>query len=587
LDENEFMGGGFAITMGDYFKPMQRTLPKPSERSPIVAYDFETTNIPTKETDELTIQPRYITMYGERVRVSQALWSYRDILRVIREVWPLLEHNTQVCAYNANRFDLRIIMQALIDTEFTVEPFASNVSGLRGAIVRRGRKRVYFLDPIAMLGMQCSLRTFLSVFAPAYPKGKLDFDTCSFDASNICHVQYAERDSEALYHALRKAQTVVRTITKHNLSPTVGGLAIRTFMSRMPQLVTVPALRPEPYRIVRRIVMRGGYVFSRKYRGPLWTYDLNQAYAYAMRECRLPSGRALPSTGFAKSGHPGFYRVLLSRLPLSRVPYIVRDVRERYVMHETYGEGCETWLTNDEVSCLRRHGWTCEIQEGYTFEGHFSMRTFVNGLEARRRRFPSGHPVNTVCKAIGCNAYGKTLQEPVTTRVVLSRKQPKNGFPLCEANEHARPIPGFWIVPETKDGRRCYERPQIGAWITAYVRCVVFDAIMQDPEHFVKADTDSVSFTRPVTLPISPWRYGAWKIESDGDFHIVVAKKVYFSEEKHAAKGMRTKGLTRDDYERWFLGDVPVQDQVQLESWRKGQPEPRWRIQRRRGTRVT
>jgi hypothetical protein len=571
--------------MADYYRFMQRTAPQKKERVPIVAYDFETTRIPTKDGDEMTVHPLYIAFHGKTIRYATPLFeSYDQTADAFRHIWPQLENGTMLCAYNANRFDLRIAMQSFIETEFTVEPFASRVAGLRGAILRKGRKRVLMLDPIAMLGMQCDLRTFIAVFAPNYPKGEIDFGSVTFDPDNPDHVAYAKRDAEALYHAMQKASTVVRAITGRNLAATIGALAIRTFMSRMPRSAVVPALRPEQYRIVRRIIMRGGYVASRRFRGKLWTYDLNQAYAFAMRSCSMPSGRCLPTNTY-RSGIPSFFRCVLTRCDRSPVPYIVRTCEKPYLMIETYGERCETWLTNDEIDCLRRHHWTVETISGYAFEGSFSMRQFVNGLEARRRHFPKDHPVNIICKYIGCNAYGKTLQEPITTRIVLSRVPLQGAFPLCEDDAGGRPIPGFWIVPETKDTRRCFERPQIGAWITAFVRCTVFDAIMQAPDAFVKADTDSVSFSRPIALPISSWRYGEWKIESAGDFHIVVAKKVYWSASKHAAKGLRIRELTREDYERWHLGQVPSQEQIQLVNWKKG-PAPKWRSQTRRGTAV-
>lgn len=573
----------FAVS--DYFKPMRRTPPPDAKRDPIVAYDFETTRIPKRETDPMTVKPLFITFHGRKLVHEARLERRYDLLAaVFREVWPALEHNTLLCAFNANRFDLRIFMYGLLGTEFTVEPFASKVSGLRGAIVRLGRKRVKLVDPIAMLGLQCDLKTFVSVFAPNFPKGELNLERVTFNPNNRRHVLYARRDSECLYHAMEQAQTVVRSLTGHNLSPTIGALAIRSFMSRMPSGTAVPALRPEVFAIIRKVVMRGGFVFSRRYRGALWTYDLNQAYAFAMRECCLPSGRALPARTEDLT-RPGVWRVKLKRSTPSAVPYTVRACNPPYRVIETYGEGCVTWLTSDEVSCLRKHSWSVETLEGYVFEGSFNMESYVTSLERKRKRFDKTHPVNVLCKGLGNNAYGKTLQEPVTARIVLSKRKPRGGFPMVEADAEGSPIFGFWVVPETKDNRRVYERPQLGAFITAYVRCVLFDAIMGDPSHFVKADTDSVSFTREQALPISSWRYGAWKVESAGDYHIVVAKKVYWSSEKVAAKGMRLRQLSRAAFERWYKGQVPKQTQIQLQSWKK-RLAPTWKAQERRGTAV-
>lgn len=572
--------------MSDYFKPMSRMAPKKSAPAPIVAYDFETTRIPTRKGDLMRVKPLYITMHAEDWTYAKDLHgSYDEIASSFAEIWPKLAHNTLLCAYNANRFDLRVLLQALLNSPFTVEPFVSKVSGLRGSLVRLGRKRVKLLDPIAMLGMQCDLKTFVSVFAPEFPKGSIDFERVMFDVTNSRHVAYAKRDAECLYYALRRSQETVLGIVAQDLAPTAGALAIRSFMSYMPRGVAVDALRPRHFDIVRKVVMRGGYVFARPYRGKLWTYDLNQAYAYAMRACDLPSGRALPARTEDLST-PGFWKVKLRRSSRAAAPYMVRACSPPYRIIETYGEGCVTWLTSDEIRLLRKHDWSIDCIEGFTFEGSFRMRTFVNRLESRRKAFAKDHPVNVICKAIGCNAYGKTLQEPVAMRIVLARKPPKGAVPMVEADEEGTPIPGFWMVPETRDTRRNYERPQIGAWITAFVRCVVYDTIMRDPDHFIKADTDSVSFTRKQNgIPLSKWRYGAWKCESAGDFHIVIAKKVYYSASKIVAKGMRVKALTKRDFLRWERGIVPVQKQVQLVNF-KASLAPAWRVQKRRGTGV-
>jgi hypothetical protein len=467
-----------------------------------------------------------------------------------------------------------------------VEPFTSKVSGLRGAVVRLGRKRCSLLDPIAMLGLSCNLKTFISVFAPDYPKGDLDFETTAFDPTNSRHVAYALRDSEALYHAMLVARTTLGDLSRQPLRATVGAVAIRTLACNLPGGVRVPVLPPNVYDITRRIVMRGGYVFARRYRGKLWTYDLNQAYAHALRSCALPAGRARPQRTYTNAT-PGIWHGVLSRAEPSLVPYMVRACAPPYKIQETFGGvPCVTWLTTDEVECLRRHGWAFEVRSGYAFADSFNCETFVTDLETHRRNYPKDHPVNVLCKAIGCNAYGKTLQEQVTMKVVVSAKRPKGGFPMVEADADGNPIWGLWYVPETRDTRRNYERPQIGAFVTAFVRTIVFDAIMRDPSHFVKADTDSVSFTRAQRLPISPWRYGAWKVEARGAFHIVIGKKVYWCADKTTAKGLRVRELDRAAFERWHAGQEPVQSQTQLQSFKKGTLAPSWEVRTRRGTRI-
>lgn len=568
--------------MTDYYKPFTRACLTATEFGPIVAYDYETGRIPEKPSDLMTVPPKYVTAYGKNVFQSQRLATEQDVLFAFSDLWVQCDDRTRLVAYNGNRFDLRILMSALARSAFTVEPFFAKQAGLRGAVIRHNRKSVYVLDAIAMIGPSVNLKTFLEQFAPAYQKHKLDLSRVEFNPGNPKHVAYAERDSEGLYHAMVEAERLVKTVTGIGLQCTIGGLGIRTFASRMPRSAISFALDTEAFHVVRRIVMRGGYVYARKYKGRLWTYDLNQAYAAAMRDCKLPAGR-MCRTQVEHRKRPGVYEVVLGRKQLAPVPYPVRN--DKGVLVETFGEGIVTWLTSDEIRCLRRHGWLCVVQRGFVWQSHFSMTTFVNSLEARRKAYASGTAMNTIVKNIGNNAYGKTLQESGNERYIVSAKRPRGAFPVFDGSgEH---IDGLWFRTEKRDTRRRYERPQIGAFITAHVRTVLYDAIMGDPDHFVKCDTDSVSFTRPQTLLISPWRYGDWKLVTDGKRDIVIGKKVYWSTGKGATcKGLRVKQLKRRDFERWFAeGTPPNQTQVQLLSWKKSLA-PLWRVQERSGTRV-
>jgi hypothetical protein len=696
--------------VSDYFRPLVRTAGKLPKAYPIVAYDFETTNIPTKASDPMTVYPLYLTAFGDGIKLAFELKrSYVLTADAFRILFRACKPNTMLVAYNANRFDLRILLQALLDTEFVVEPYAAKMTGLRGAIVRRGRKRIQLLDPMAMLGLETSLRSFLETFAPAYPKGEIDFEAGEFDPNNPDHRAYAMRDSEALYYGMTKAAELVADLVGERLRPTIGSLAIRAFVRNMPRDARVPHLRPETYEIVRKVVMRGGYVVARRYQGPLWTYDLNQAYADAMRATWLPSGMALPVKEFVRD-RPGFYYCTLGRAERSPIPFVIREPYAPFRMREIYGDesdrtteslaremwlealehyerdaipekvvtpdwvwnghvwkvalefadvpgryldlrnkpkdppfhriattvvgnaddvatqfgfpgldaflerlcntktrptlaaflpdaerrlkaeppsGVSTWIVDEEIETLRDLGWTVQISGGYAFQSRFKMTEWVNQLEAARATYEKNDPRNMLLKKVGCNAYGKTLQEPQAWKTVLSRDMPAGAHPCVEPDEWGTPLFGFWIVPEKKDTRRQFMRPQLGAFITAHVRCRIYRAAMRDPDYFVKADTDSVSFAREQSWPdLDPHRYGAWKCEASGDYTIVVAKKVSWSAAKTTAKGMRTKTLTQSDFERWIAGQVPVQEQIQLQSWRKGNLAPTWKPQARSGTAV-
>jgi hypothetical protein len=111
---------------------------------------------------------------------------------------------------------------------------------------------------------------------------------------------------------------------------------------------------------------------------------------------------------------------------------------------------------------------------------------------------------------------------------------------------------------------REYHQPQLGCFITAHVRMVLRRAILLAPEAWLAADTDSVAFDRLVRLPIDAKKYGLWKIEEAGTEFYVIEKKVYARKDGRVlhAKGMNVRRLSIADFERWYRGMPPKQEQV-------------------------
>jgi hypothetical protein len=146
----------------------------------------------------------------------------------------------------------------------------------------------------------------------------------------------------------------------------------------------------------------------------------------------------------------------------------------------------------------------------------------------------------------------------------------------------------IWVKknePVMKD----YHKPQIGAFITAEVRMKLRRAALTDPDAWLYGDTDCVVFSRPAALETDSLRYGAWKIECEGDIYRLIAKKVYAkldNSEKHA-KGMNVKKLTAADFEKWSKGEPPIQNQLHRNNIMKVLAGADMYIQRiRKGTKI-
>jgi hypothetical protein len=547
-------------------RPMARKESRP-RRHELIAYDFETDPIGAGDP-----APLYLTAYGRDFYCAQKITGYPQLgeLLATRFLTPETK-GARFVAWNGNNFDAYFIARALLARpEYELRPYFAKGNKLRGLMVRdKTTGHAWeFLDGIAMTGILARLAKFLDLFAPDFAKLKgPDFEAGErFDPDNAEHRKYAIRDSEGLYHALERVQSIMLERFGVPLAPTIGNAGIRIFQRQMPAGVIVWQPPHECLSIIRKVIYRGGYcVAMRPYRGRVWKYDVNQAYAAAMREEDLPAGRCSWTRR-----RPHYARAWIARAtgthPGNLIPFYYRalDGAARFGVHEIG----DTWLTSIEVAQLEREGWRLKLSEFWTWEDSFRMAEFVNGLEAARMSCeggPSG-AIGTLYKAVGNNSYGKLAEQNEAIEIQLAAEQPAGFSPYDDVEGI---VGGVWfrlIEPPLRE----YHQPQVGAWITASVRMKVRRAALLAPDAFLYADTDCVIFSRYIAaLPIDPARYGLWKIEAAGDRYILCNKKVYAAEDgsvKHA-KGLNVGRLTVADFVAWHDGHPPLQDQLQRRNW--------------------
>lgn len=568
-------------------KPMRRKLTPKIENvvkrlRPFIAYDLETTSIKPG-----TPRPLYLTACGAEFWHSGRVRSIEQLAIVLINRFLTRENaGARFVAWNGNKFDVYLVSLALLKSpDYLLIPYLTRTKNLRGlrVVLRqydekgveitaslKPKERVEweFLDGLSMtIGSQpVTLKKFLSVFAPDYQKLEApDFEHEEFDPENPAHVAYAERDSEGLYHGLMKAQNVVLEHFSIALQPTIGNMGIKIFQRHMPEGVTCWAPPYSAQQAIRDYAMRGGFCFCvKRYRGPVWKYDINQAYAAAMRDARLPAGRCIHSIKGNPYADVYIARVIASN-PRNRVPFYVREIADGKPCFALTEIG-ETWLTSIEIEQLRAEGWRVEVREMFFWESSFSMREYVDTLERLRMPAPKT-ALGEMLKAIGNNSYGKTVEKLEGVELVLSSEQPP-GFAAYQAeNDELQYVWFRFRAPMLRE----YHQPQIGAFITAHVRMVLRRGILQAPDAWLYADTDCLIFSRPVALPIDPGRYGWWKIEEQGTEYVLANKKVYASIDgatKHA-KGMNVKRLVTEDFVRWYEGSPPEQTQVHRQNYIK------------------
>jgi hypothetical protein len=574
-----------------------------------IAYDFETTRI-----EKGTPRPLYLTAYGEsphahletRIRDMNHL---RDVLTT-RLLIPEYD-GVKFVAWNANNFDAYFVAAALVtDPTYIMRPYLTRSNALRGMRVLlaefmgddgeypKGAPSWEFLDGIAMLGLAgTTLEKFLTNFAPNHKKitGAINFETETFDYKNRLHCAYAMRDSEGLYHGMVAAQNILLQRFNQPLTVTMGGACIKIFQSFIPRDVSIYTPPDDLETVIRTHAMRGGFCYCvTRYQGPVWKYDINQAYASAMREAALPAGRASHTTRGLPDGAKCYVARVTATNPTNKIPFYYRsEINGRLKALFASTQIFDTWLTCIEIDQLRAENWSIKIAESWTFESTFDMREYVDKLETIRMNCeggPSG-PVGTMVKAVGNHSYGKTVEQLEPINYLLSAETPAGYSPYYgdgfDPLEHIY----FKWVDDADIRPKAYHQPQLGAFITAYVRMVVRRAALLSPDTWLYADTDCVVFSSDVTaqLDIDSKRYGAWKIEESGTVFQIIAKKVYTNIEtgKGSAKGLNVKKLTPQDFDDWYHGNPPLQEQTQRQNFMQVmRGADMFRTQKRSGTRV-
>lgn len=589
------------------------------ESNLLISYDLETTRIQSGTPSVL-----YITAYGD-VRDSKDIYKLsipitgknkKKLFCQILEQRLLTKQNNgaRFVAWNGNKFDVYFIAESLLESDrWTLQPYLTANKSLRGlrATEIRTEEMPYrhkllhfeFLDGIAMTGITVPLgdkeiksldgtikikKGFLSTFAPEYQKLKSpNFEEGEeFNYKNKQHIEYAERDSEGLYYAMKKVSEIIYTLTQQDLKPTVGNLAIRHLMNNIPDGVKIKRPADKILEILYGPLKKGGYCWaSKQYHGPVWKYDLNQAYAGAMRDAALPCGDIVHTSSY-ENDNPGIYKVVISRKHKTKVPFYYKD--EKNIGKFTTGGTVTCWLTSIEIQHLKQDEWGIEIIKGYWWTDSFNLKHLVDKLEKLRatdKDGPSG-PLGTMVKALGNNAYGKTLEQIWGDEFVFSKKKPE-GYTLYDSFDSSMK---YIYARERESIPKKYHVPQIGVFTTAHVRCTVRDAANYMPDNFLYADTDCVGFDKKAHhLHLDPTRYGSWKVESTGDEHIIIGKKVNWKENGGAtAKGLIVKNLTKQDMLDWLAGKLPVQVQTQRQNILKFLGgRDMFRSQERKGTDVS
>ena len=559
----------------------------------LFAWDLETTRIKPGETPRL----KYVTAYGidrydREWKISQSIKYFEDLGEIIVKQFLTIDRiGCKYVAWNSNNFDAYFLGISLLTYLPPINPYIiipyfvknKQIRGLRVRHIEDKRISWEFLDGIAMTGIDSKLGPFVKSFAPEYAKLDIGLDSgTEFDPNIKEHVEYAEMDSISLYHAMMRCNNLIHNLTDGLwLTSTIGNLGIKFFQKMLPyyrndKMERLQIWRPHQCLMdVMPRLYRGGFVHTAKkyWRGLVWKYDLNQAYAAAMRQADLPAGD-LTIVRRYKPGYAGMYLVTAIAPKNNIVPFYYKD---EHLRGQKSVDGFERqWICGIEVAQLLSEKWEIEIHQGWFWPTKFNMKVMVDRLEKLRKSDPEGPsgPLGTLCKSLGNNSYGKTAENLWDTDFVFSNFMPEGYEQYIEdflAPEESCP----YIFRKDKESRiKNYHQPQIAATITAHVRMQVRRAALLGGNDWIFSDTDSCVFGCDMgnQLFMSKTEYGAWKLECAGVEYTVIEDKTYYSRDDNVihAKGLKIKDLDYDLLDDWFdTGEKPEQLQVQRNNFFK------------------
>lgn len=265
--------------------------------------------------------------------------------------------------------------------------------------------------------------------------------------------------------------------------------------------------------------------------GPVWRYDLNSAYAWAITHMGRLSYRWIPSDRFAPDSlaRMSVWRVawsLPSGSPLG--PFPVRDSAGA-ITYPLAGSGYYWW---PEVRAARQrwgarriqvdHGWIC--QEGARpigidddEHGTHTLGIVLKTMYQYRHHVGARSPGGRLLKLALAAVWGKFAQW--------------NSASIANDDE-----PGFW-----------YCQPWAG-WVTSCIRATLISAMGKNDDAIVAISTDGVVSTRLLDLPISD-NLGAWRVEQFDQGTFILPGLFRLSDASGAENVEKTRGFERAQFD--------------------------------------
>lgn len=441
------------------------------------------------------------------------------------------------------------------------------------AIIRKSRHTWFLADSLRVFPER--LENVLASFVPHRTKAPLPNVTFSWE-----HAGWRariEEDTLGLYEALKRIEKIVWDTFKVPLSITMPSTALRAARTMIPvERIT------RPPRIALDWIRAGGYSGGRieifhqgEIRGNLYCFDINSAYAHAMKG-EFPLGAGQYKTSEPKRG----FFIGRCKLRVHTETHIP-PVLSRLFNHAFCVGEFQAMLSKEEVEFARESGAQVEVLECWTWKDMAPIfRAFIERCQTLRRQDYFGPLGNTV-KLMQNGLYGILGMNPFRKMQRMSIENPGKPWVHAFDNRHGMYIPNTFEALMLKETPT--QMPHWAALITARVRIQLTRYLLLAEKLDMMplyAHTDSIWLQSQNGIPkefqnLISNDYGALKLEKRGNLAIVVAPgeaalKMNDETWHVASKGWRVKNEKGED-ETWKVFEAGVETKIsQVQTYRAG-----------------
>lgn len=506
-------------------------------------FDYETTYNPT--TLELEVYAYCLLKFDHKRKLVDKHVGASDLVDVLKEMHD--DDKSYIIGFNNSRFDNFILIQDMIDSDFTINnALIANNSFLsftsRGFISRD-------LCRILCTSLKSACQSFKCEMS------KLDFDHATvqnernygrFDqyyAINKAKIyEYVEMDCQALAELFFKTKDAVEELTGFKIEshPTIGSLTYNAFKKSINQK-KMPVVKDVVIDDFIRSSIIGGRteIVPGEY-DDMSSIDVTSLYPHVMMENVFPIGQPIHTDGY-KEDKIGVYNVVIHSQPIPNV--IPHKNEEDGTLDWQYRGEIKRVLTSVDIECLRRHGGYVTVNDGCywkesasdLFDEYFELlkKEKKRQDEYKDAKDPRYNPaLRELCKLLMNALSGKLAQRRYEhISMFIQNNKQRNAFENKVDKDSIKYYVGKnYIIAQGHKMKSTVQNPVIwGTLIYSYARTLMYDSVLSKVRVY-GMDTDS-AFIKNDDIDklgdIYGDEFGKFKIETKQHHAVLVAPKCY------------------------------------------------------------